>query len=30
VFVYLNNDWEGFAVDNALSLKRRLTQPQGA
>jgi uncharacterized protein YecE (DUF72 family) len=24
VFVYLNNDWEGFAVENALSLKRRL------
>jgi len=24
VLVYLNNDWEGFAVDNALSLKRRL------
>jgi uncharacterized protein YecE (DUF72 family) len=24
VFVYFNNDWEGFAVDNALSLKRRL------
>ena len=23
-FVYFNNDWEGFAVDNALSLKRRL------
>jgi uncharacterized protein YecE (DUF72 family) len=26
VFVYFNNDWEGFAVDNARSLKRRLTQ----
>jgi uncharacterized protein YecE (DUF72 family) len=25
VFVYFNNDWEGFAVDNALSLKRRLS-----
>ena len=24
VFVYFNNDWEGFAVDNARSLKRRL------
>ena len=24
VFVYFNNDWEGFAVNNALSLKRRL------
>jgi uncharacterized protein YecE (DUF72 family) len=24
VLVYFNNDWEGFAVDNALSLKRRL------
>jgi uncharacterized protein YecE (DUF72 family) len=27
VFVYLNNDWEGFAVKNALWLKRRLSQP---
>lgn len=26
VFVYLNNDWEGFAVENARSLKRRLRQ----
>lgn len=25
VFVYLNNDWEGFAVENALSLKDRLS-----
>ncbi|HYP48378.1 MAG TPA: DUF72 domain-containing protein [Thermoleophilaceae bacterium] len=25
VYVYFNNDWEGFAVDNALSLKRRLS-----
>jgi uncharacterized protein YecE (DUF72 family) len=25
VFAYFNNDWEGFAVDNALSLKRRLS-----
>ena len=24
VYVYLNNDWEGFAVDNALTLKRLL------
>ena len=24
VFVYFNNDWEGFAVDNALSLRRRV------
>jgi uncharacterized protein YecE (DUF72 family) len=24
VFVYFNNDWEGFAVDNARLLKRRL------
>jgi uncharacterized protein YecE (DUF72 family) len=24
VLVYLNNDWEGFAVENALYLKRRL------
>jgi uncharacterized protein YecE (DUF72 family) len=26
VFVYFNNDWEGFAVENAQSLKRRLRQ----
>jgi uncharacterized protein YecE (DUF72 family) len=25
VFAYFNNDWEGFAVDNALWLKRRLS-----
>jgi uncharacterized protein YecE (DUF72 family) len=25
VLVYFNNDWEGFAVDNARSLKRRLS-----
>ena len=25
VLVYFNNDWDGFAVDNALALKRRLT-----
>ena len=24
VFAYFNNDWDGFAVDNALWLKRRL------
>ena len=31
VFVYLNNDWEGFAVNNALRLKRRLPPtPVGA
>jgi uncharacterized protein YecE (DUF72 family) len=30
VFVYLNNDWEGFAVNNALWLKRRLSRsPSG-
>jgi uncharacterized protein YecE (DUF72 family) len=27
VFVYMNNDWEGFAVKNALWLKRRLSPP---
>ena len=27
VFVYLNNDWEGFAVDNALTLRRLLKRP---
>ena len=26
VLVYFNNDWEGFAVDNASSLKQRLRQ----
>jgi uncharacterized protein YecE (DUF72 family) len=25
VFAYFNNDWEGFAVENALALKRRLS-----
>jgi uncharacterized protein YecE (DUF72 family) len=30
VFVYFNNDWEGFAVDNALSLMRRLRRSPGA
>jgi uncharacterized protein YecE (DUF72 family) len=29
VFVYFNNDWEGFAVENARGLKRRL-QPSPA
>ena len=30
VLVYFNNDWEGFAVDNALSLTRRLRRsPSG-
>jgi len=29
LLVYFNNDWEGFAVDNARSLKRRL-QPSPA
>jgi uncharacterized protein YecE (DUF72 family) len=29
VFVYFNNDWEGFAVDNGVSLMRRL-QPSPA
>ncbi|HEU0024755.1 MAG TPA: DUF72 domain-containing protein [Thermoleophilaceae bacterium] len=27
VFVYLNNDWEGFAVENARRLKRLLQPP---
>ena len=26
-FVYFNNDWEGFAVDNGVELKRRLGSP---
>jgi uncharacterized protein YecE (DUF72 family) len=25
VFAYFNNDWEGFAVENALALRRRLS-----
>jgi uncharacterized protein YecE (DUF72 family) len=25
VFAYFNNDWKGFAVDNARSLRRRLS-----
>jgi uncharacterized protein YecE (DUF72 family) len=27
VFLYFNNDWEGFAVRNALWLKERLGVP---
>jgi uncharacterized protein YecE (DUF72 family) len=30
VLVYFNNDWEGFAVDNALSLRQRLAGPAPA
>jgi uncharacterized protein YecE (DUF72 family) len=30
VLVYFNNDWEGFAVDNAVSLKRRLQPSRDA
>jgi len=30
VLVYLNNDWEGFAVENALYLKRRLQTSRAA
>jgi uncharacterized protein YecE (DUF72 family) len=31
VLVYLNNDWEGFAVENALALRRRLQRsPTGS
>ena len=30
VFVYFNNDWEGFAVENARSLKRRLRPSRDA
>jgi uncharacterized protein YecE (DUF72 family) len=29
VFVYFNNDWEGFAVDNGVSLMRRLRHSPG-
>ncbi len=29
VFVYFNNDWEGFAVENARRLKRLLQPPRG-
>jgi uncharacterized protein YecE (DUF72 family) len=28
VFAYFNNDWEGFAVENAQALRRRLGQPE--
>jgi uncharacterized protein YecE (DUF72 family) len=27
VFAYFNNDWEGYAIENALYLKERLGQP---
>jgi len=30
VLVYFNNDWEGFAVENARALKRRLQRSPGA
>jgi uncharacterized protein YecE (DUF72 family) len=30
VLVYFNNDWEGFAVENAKALKRRLQRSPGA
>ena len=30
VFAYFNNDWEGYAIENALYLKRRLGQETGA
>jgi len=30
VLVYFNNDWEGFAVDNALTLKRLLRRSRDA
>ena len=30
VYVYFNNDWEGFAPDNALWLKRRLSRSPSA
>jgi uncharacterized protein YecE (DUF72 family) len=29
VLVYFNNDWEGFAVENAKALKRRLQRSPG-
>jgi uncharacterized protein YecE (DUF72 family) len=29
VLVYFNNDWEGFAVENGLSLMRRLRRSPG-
>ena len=30
VLVYFNNDWEGFAVENAKALRRRLRRSPGA
>jgi uncharacterized protein YecE (DUF72 family) len=27
IFAYFNNDWQGYAIENALYLKRRLGQP---
>jgi uncharacterized protein YecE (DUF72 family) len=30
VFAYFNNDWEGYAIENALYLKRRLGQETAA
>jgi uncharacterized protein YecE (DUF72 family) len=30
VFAYFNNDWEGYAIENALYLKERLGQPVAA
>jgi uncharacterized protein YecE (DUF72 family) len=30
VFAYFNNDWEGYAIENALYLKRRLGQETSA
>jgi uncharacterized protein YecE (DUF72 family) len=27
VFAYFNNDWEGYAIENALYVKERLGQP---
>jgi uncharacterized protein YecE (DUF72 family) len=30
VYAYFNNDWQGFAVQNALGLKARLGLPRGA
>ena len=30
VYAYFNNDWEGFAVQNALWLKRHLPAPRAA
>jgi uncharacterized protein YecE (DUF72 family) len=29
VLVYFNNDWEGFAVENALALRRMMRRPPG-